>query len=63
MDWRLLDGVSTVAISAGASAPEELVEQLIDACRTRFAVSVREIEVVKEDVFFKTPPIPLRHAS
>jgi 4-hydroxy-3-methylbut-2-enyl diphosphate reductase len=63
MDWRLLDGVSTVAVSAGASAPEELVEQLIDACRTRFAVSVREIEVVKEDVFFKTPPIPLRHAS
>ena len=63
MDWRLLDGVSTVAVSAGASAPEELVEELINACCARFAVSVREIEVVKEDVFFKTPPIPLRHAS
>ena len=63
MDWRLLDGVSTVAVSAGASAPEELVEELINACCARFAVSVREIEVVKEDVFFKTPPISLRHAS
>ena len=63
MDWRLLDGVSTVAMSAGASAPEELVEELIDACAQRFAVAVREIEVVKEDVFFRTPPIPLRQAS
>jgi 4-hydroxy-3-methylbut-2-enyl diphosphate reductase len=63
MDWRVLDGVSTVAMSAGASAPEELVEELIDACAQRFAVAVREIEVVKEDVFFKTPPIPLRQAS
>jgi 4-hydroxy-3-methylbut-2-enyl diphosphate reductase len=63
MDWRVLDGVSTVAMSAGASAPEELVEDLIDACQQRFAVAVREVEVVKEDVFFKTPPIPARHAS
>jgi 4-hydroxy-3-methylbut-2-enyl diphosphate reductase len=63
MDWHVLDGVSTVAMSAGASAPEELVEELIDACAQRFAVAVKEIEVVKEDVFFRTPPIPLRQAS
>ena len=63
MDWRLLDGVSTVAMSAGASAPESLVEELIEACRKRFAVTVQEIEVVKEDVSFRTPPIPLRHVS
>jgi 4-hydroxy-3-methylbut-2-en-1-yl diphosphate reductase len=63
MDWRVLDGVSTVAMSAGASAPEELVEELIDACQQRFVVAVKEIEVVKEDVFFKAPPIPLRQAS
>jgi 4-hydroxy-3-methylbut-2-en-1-yl diphosphate reductase len=63
MDWRLLDEVSTVAMSAGASAPESLVEELIEGCRARFAVEVNEIEVVKEDVFFRTPPIPLRHAS
>jgi 4-hydroxy-3-methylbut-2-en-1-yl diphosphate reductase len=63
MDWSLLEGVATVAISAGASAPEELVDQLIEACRARFAVSLREVRVVKEDVAFRTPPIPLRRAS
>jgi 4-hydroxy-3-methylbut-2-enyl diphosphate reductase len=63
MDWPLLDGVSTVAISAGASAPEELVEELIEACRARFAIDVREVAVVREDVAFKSPPIPMRQAS
>jgi 4-hydroxy-3-methylbut-2-enyl diphosphate reductase len=63
MDWPLLERVSTVAISAGASAPEELVDQLIDACRERFAIDVREVRVVQEDVAFKTPPIPMRQAS
>jgi 4-hydroxy-3-methylbut-2-enyl diphosphate reductase len=63
MDWTLLDGVATVAISAGASAPESLVEELIAACRARFRVAVREVRVVKEDVSFRTPPIPMRQAS
>jgi 4-hydroxy-3-methylbut-2-enyl diphosphate reductase len=63
MDWGLLKGVRTVAISAGASAPEELVEELILACRERYEVAVEEVRVVKEDVAFKTPPIPLRRAS
>jgi 4-hydroxy-3-methylbut-2-enyl diphosphate reductase len=63
MDWGLLQGVRTVAISAGASAPEELVEELILACRERYEVAVEEVRVVKEDVAFKTPPIPLRRAS
>jgi 4-hydroxy-3-methylbut-2-enyl diphosphate reductase len=63
MDWRALDGVTTVAMSAGASAPEELVEELIEACQRRFAVAVREVEVVKEDVSFKSPPIPVRQDS
>lgn len=63
LDWSLFDGVSTVAVSAGASAPEELVDGLIEACRGRFVVTVEEVEVVREDVAFRTPPIPLRHAS
>jgi 4-hydroxy-3-methylbut-2-enyl diphosphate reductase len=63
MDWGLLEGAGTVAISAGASAPESLVDELIEACRERFAIEVREVRVVKEDVAFKTPPIPLRQAS
>jgi 4-hydroxy-3-methylbut-2-enyl diphosphate reductase len=63
MDWGLLEGAGTVAISAGASAPESLVDELIEACRERFAIEVREVRVVKEDVSFRTPPIPLRQAS
>ena len=63
LDWSLLDNVSTLAVSAGASAPEDLVEGLIDACKARFSVTVEEIEVVKEDVAFRTPPIPLRQAA
>ncbi len=63
LDWSLFDGVATVAVSAGASAPEELVDGLIDACRRHFDVTVEEVEVVKEDVRFRTPPIPLRRAS
>ena len=63
LDWSLFEGVSTVAISAGASAPEELVDGLIDACRQRFEVTVEDVEVVKEEVAFRTPPIPLRKAS
>jgi len=63
LDWSLFDGVSTVAVSAGASAPEELVDLLIVVCRQRFAVTVEEVQVVKEEVSFRTPPIPFRHAS
>jgi 4-hydroxy-3-methylbut-2-en-1-yl diphosphate reductase len=63
MDWPLLAGVTTVAISAGASAPEELVDELIEACRERFVIDLQEVRVVQEDVSFKTPPIPMRHLS
>ncbi len=63
LDWSLFDGVKTVAVSAGASAPEELVDALIAACRGQFDVTVEEVEVVKEDVRFRTPPSPLRRAS
>ena len=63
LDWALFDGVKTVAVSAGASAPETLVDGLIDACRERFAVTVDEVAVIKEDVSFRTPPTPLRRAS
>ena len=63
MDWPLLQGVTTVAISAGASAPEALVDELIEACRARFADRRAGGRVVQEDVAFKTPPIPVRQAS
>ena len=45
----------TIGISSGASAPEILVENFIDALKTKFNVSINEVEIIKEDVVFKVP--------
>jgi 4-hydroxy-3-methylbut-2-enyl diphosphate reductase len=52
-DW--LEGKRTVGITSGASAPEELVQRLIDFFRERGTREVREFEVVQEDVRFMLP--------
>ncbi len=54
-DFAWLDGVRRLGITAGASAPELLVQELIDACRERFDVTVEEINVTEEDVSFSLP--------
>ncbi len=55
LDWSLLDGVDTLGLTAGASAPERLVRQLIDALSDRFVLHVEERPVVHEDMVFKLP--------
>ena len=55
IDWRWFDGVATLGMSAGASAPEQLVQEVIRAARTRFAVTVEEVVVAAETVRFKLP--------
>ena len=45
----------TIGISSGASAPEILVENFIDALKTKFNVNINEVEIIKEDVVFKVP--------
>ena len=55
VDWSWFDGAARVGISAGASAPEELVEDLMAAIAERFAVTVDEVRVADEDVIFKLP--------
>jgi 4-hydroxy-3-methylbut-2-enyl diphosphate reductase len=55
LDWTMLDGVTTLGVSAGASAPEVLVEQLLDRLRERFTLRIEEKSVTKEDVVFKLP--------
>lgn len=57
VDWNWFEGVSTLGITAGASAPEILVDDLIDACRERFDVSMEEIRVTDENVTFKLPRV------
>ena len=47
--------MARLGISAGASAPELLVEEVIAALRKRFDLSIEEIEVTREDVSFKLP--------
>ena len=55
IDWRALEGVRTVGLTAGASAPEVLVEEVVTAFRARYEVSTREIVTAREDIEFKVP--------
>ncbi len=55
LDWSWFDGVSTVGVTAGASAPEPLVQGVIEALRTRFDVSVADDPGEPETVTFKLP--------
>ncbi len=55
LDWRWLQGVSRLGITAGASAPETLVEELITACRARYDVTIEETRVTDENTVFKLP--------
>ena len=55
IDWSLFEGAATVALSAGASAPETLVREVIEAIRARYDVTVEETTVIREHVEFNLP--------
>jgi len=55
IDWSKLEGIARLGITAGASAPEVLVEEVVAACRERFEVTVNNVSGVVEDVTFKLP--------
>lgn len=55
IDWRWFDGISRMGLTAGASAPEDLVTGVIAAIEERFDVSVEDVTVTREDVVFKLP--------
>ncbi|MEP1142544.1 MAG: 4-hydroxy-3-methylbut-2-enyl diphosphate reductase [Henriciella sp.] len=57
IDWAWFDGVETLGLTAGASAPEDLVQGLIAACRARFDISVEEVTTATESVVFKLPRV------
>ncbi|MEQ8902219.1 MAG: 4-hydroxy-3-methylbut-2-enyl diphosphate reductase [Roseovarius sp.] len=57
IDWRALDGITSIGITAGASAPEVLVNEVIDAFRARYEVTVDQIETAQENVEFKVPRV------
>ena len=55
MDWGWLGEARRLGITAGASAPELLVDELIEACRIRYDVTVEEVRTTEESVVFKLP--------
>ncbi|MBK5910472.1 4-hydroxy-3-methylbut-2-enyl diphosphate reductase [Rhodothalassium salexigens] len=55
LDWEWLSGLRSVGITAGASAPEVLVEEVIDALRAHYNVTIEEVTTAREDVIFKLP--------
>ncbi len=57
IDWRALEGISSVGITAGASAPEILIEEVIAAFEQRFDVTRELVETAVENVEFKVPRI------
>ncbi len=57
IDWRALQGARAVGLTAGASAPEVLVNEVLDAFRARYATTVEMVETALEDIEFKVPRI------
>lgn len=55
LDFAWLDGVKRLGITAGASAPEILVRELVERIATRFDVTEREVETTRESLTFKLP--------
>jgi 4-hydroxy-3-methylbut-2-enyl diphosphate reductase len=59
IDWNEFDNIKRLGITAGASAPEILVEEILDAFAQRYAISVETVSAAEEGVFFPLPR-PLR---
>ncbi|HEY1940597.1 MAG TPA: 4-hydroxy-3-methylbut-2-enyl diphosphate reductase [Roseiarcus sp.] len=57
IDWRTLAGVRSVAITSGASAPEVLVDQILDAFAERFAIALETLTTADEAMVFPLPRV------
>lgn len=55
INWSWLEGVSCIGITAGASAPEVLVEEVTAALRERYTLDIEHVTTTTEDVEFKLP--------
>ena len=55
IDWKIFSAIRSLAITAGASAPEILVEQVIDAFAERYEIEVETLTTADETVFFPLP--------
>ncbi|MCI4664661.1 MAG: 4-hydroxy-3-methylbut-2-enyl diphosphate reductase [Neomegalonema sp.] len=57
IDWNWFATASAVGVTAGASAPEELVREVVDAFAARFDLSVETVETAVENVVFRPPRV------
>ena len=57
IDWRALHGIKSVGITAGASAPDVLIQEVVDAFSEHYEVIVQTVETTQENVSFKVPRI------
>lgn len=57
IDWNWFEGVRVLGLTAGASAPDVLIDEVIAAARDRFTVTLQEIRIVDENVTFKVPGV------
>lgn len=55
IDWQAIDGKTHIGLTAGASAPEEITLEVIDAFAARFTLAVNELDGMEENVSFKLP--------
>ena len=59
IDWRALEGIESIGITAGASAPDVVTPEVIDAFQAKDDVTVEVCETAKENVEFKVPRVLL----
>jgi 4-hydroxy-3-methylbut-2-enyl diphosphate reductase len=57
IDWRAIEGVRAIGLTAGASAPEVLVDEVIAAFRDRYDVTIETVQTAEENVTFKVPRV------
>jgi 4-hydroxy-3-methylbut-2-enyl diphosphate reductase len=57
IDWRAIEGVGAIGVTAGASAPEVLVQGVVDAFRQRYEVTIERVVAAEENVSFKVPRV------
>ena len=55
IDWRSISGTKSIGLTAGASAPEILINQVIEEFKKRYKATIEFIEITKEDIHFKIP--------
>ena len=57
INWEALKGINSIGLTAGASAPDTLIQGVINALSKKFKVSIKSVDDISENVTFKVPKI------